>query len=98
MIQYRLGAFGYLASPDIKDKGALNAGLLDQRFAMQWVSKYISKFGGDKNNVTIGGESSGAGSVMYHAMADGGNKTTLFNNVSQLFLSLRLIHSPLTWG
>ncbi|KAK8135983.1 hypothetical protein PG984_003923 [Apiospora sp. TS-2023a] len=81
MIQYRLGAFGYLASPEIKDKGALNAGLLDQRFAMQWVNKYISKFGGDKNNVTIGGESSGAGSVMYHAMAYGSNGTNLFNNI-----------------
>ncbi|KAK7934741.1 carboxylesterase family protein [Apiospora marii] len=81
MIQYRLGAFGYLASPDVKQKGALNAGLLDQRFAMQWVNKYISQFGGDKNNVTIGGESSGAGSVMYHVMADGGNGTSLFNNI-----------------
>lgn len=81
MIQYRLGAFGYLASPEIKDRGALNAGLLDQRFAMQWVNQYISRFGGDKNNVTIGGESSGAGSVMYHAMAHDGSETNLFNGV-----------------
>ncbi|KAK8099934.1 carboxylesterase family protein [Apiospora kogelbergensis] len=80
MIQYRLGAFGYLASPEVKAKGALNAGLLDQRFALQWVKKYISKFGGDGNDVTIGGESSGAGSVMYHTMAYGGKKTSLFNN------------------
>ncbi|KAK8004518.1 hypothetical protein PG989_004237 [Apiospora arundinis] len=81
MVQYRLGAFGYLASPEIKTKGALNAGLLDQRFALEWVNKHISKFGGDENNVTIGGESSGAGSVMYHAMAYGGKESNLFNNV-----------------
>ncbi|KAK8035493.1 carboxylesterase [Apiospora rasikravindrae] len=81
MIQYRLGAFGYLASREIKARGALNAGLLDQRFSMQWVRQYISEFGGDMNNVTIGGESSGAGSVMYHAMSYDGNETGLFNNI-----------------
>ncbi|KAK8058181.1 hypothetical protein PG994_008629 [Apiospora phragmitis] len=81
MIQYRLGAFGYLASPEIKAKGVLNAGLLDQRFAMEWVKQHISKFGGNGNNVTIGGESSGAGSVMHHALAYGGNETNLFNNI-----------------
>lgn len=36
-IQYRLGAFGFLSSSDINDRGVLNAGLLDQRFALQWV-------------------------------------------------------------
>ncbi|KAK7967594.1 carboxylesterase family protein [Apiospora aurea] len=77
MIQYRLGAFGYLASPEIKANGVLNAGLLDQRFAMQWVKQHISQFGGDGNNVTIGGESSGAGSVMYHAMSYGGSGTII---------------------
>ena len=92
MIQYRLGAFGYLASPEVKAKGALNAGLLDQRFALQWVNRYISKFGGDENNVTIGGESSGADSVMYHAMAYGGNETNLFNNVRSFLSCVRVRH------
>ncbi|KAK8065465.1 carboxylesterase family protein [Apiospora hydei] len=72
---------GYLASPEIKAKGVLNAGLLDQRFAMQWVKQYVSQFGGDGNNVTIGGESSGAGSVMYHTTSYGGSGTVLFNNI-----------------
>ncbi|KAG0653117.1 secreted lipase [Hyphodiscus hymeniophilus] len=63
-IQYRLGAFGYLSSPDIKKQGQLNAGLLDQRFALQWVQEHISKFGGDPTRVTMGGESSGAGSII----------------------------------
>lgn len=83
-IQYRLGAFGFLASEDIKTNGQLNAGLLDQRFALEWVQQHIVKFGGDPRRVTIGGESSGAGSVMYHAMAYGGNAdSSLFNNVGR---------------
>ncbi|KAF7531745.1 hypothetical protein G7054_g8589 [Neopestalotiopsis clavispora] len=80
-IQYRLGAFGYLSSNVIKNNGVLNAGLLDQRFALDWVQKYIDKFGGDPTRVTIGGESSGAGSVMFHALAYGGNDAKVFNNI-----------------
>lgn len=81
-IQYRLGAFGFLAGDDIKSDGALNAGLLDMNFALKWVQKYISKFGGDPGRVTIAGESAGAAAVMYQAMAYGGKqKETLFNNL-----------------
>ncbi|KAI6084841.1 putative carboxylesterase [Hypoxylon rubiginosum] len=80
-MQYRLGAFGYLASPDIKENGQLNAGLLDQRFALEWVQQYISRFGGDPTRVTLGGESSGAGAVLHHSMAYGGEESTLFSNI-----------------
>ncbi|PNP40645.1 inactive carboxylesterase 4 [Trichoderma gamsii] len=80
-IQYRLGAFGQLASADVQQHGKLNAGLLDQRFALQWVQKYISKFGGDPARVTLGGESSGAGSVMYQSLAYGGRDSGLFSNI-----------------
>ena len=80
-IQYRLGAFGYLASAQVKKRGQLNAGLLDQHFALKWVQKHIAKFGGDPARVTIGGESSGAGSAMYLAMAHGGKDSYVFNNV-----------------
>ena len=82
VIQYRLGAFGFLSSEDVKKNGRLNAGLLDQRFALQWVQAHIRKFGGDPNKVTIAGESAGAGSVMLQAMAYGGKQSvSLFNNV-----------------
>lgn len=82
VIQYRLGAFGFLASSDVKDYGALNAGILDMNFALQWVHKYIHKFGGDPGKVTIAGESAGAGAVMYQAMAYGGTQSpSLFNNI-----------------
>jgi carboxylesterase type B len=82
MIQYRLGAFGFLGGEDVKEDGVLNAGLLDQNFALKWVQANIAKFGGDPNKVTIAGESSGGGSVLYQAMAYGGKqKENLFNNV-----------------
>lgn len=81
MIQYRLGAFGFLSSEDISKYGAINAGLLDMRFALEWVQEHIDKFGGDASRVTVGGESSGAGSVMLQAMAYGGREDHLFNNV-----------------
>ncbi|TDL29079.1 alpha/beta-hydrolase [Rickenella mellea] len=71
-IQYRLGAFGFLAGAEVKKNGVLNAGLLDQQFALQWVQKHIASFGGDHNKVTIWGESAGAGSVLQHVVAHGG--------------------------
>ncbi|GAB1316190.1 Carboxylic ester hydrolase [Madurella fahalii] len=81
-IQYRLGAFGFLASPEIKSRGVLNAGLLDQRFALEWVQEHISKFGGDPNRVTLYGVSAGAGSILLHAVAQNASTgTPLFKNL-----------------
>lgn len=73
LIQYRLGLFGFLPGEAVKEGGALNAGLLDQNYALQWVQAYISAFGGDPMKVTIWGESAGAGSVLQHIVAHGGN-------------------------
>ncbi|KAF8451113.1 Alpha/Beta hydrolase protein [Boletus edulis BED1] len=73
VIQYRLGLFGFLPGAAVKSGGALNAGLLDQNFALQWVQAHISKFGGDPTKVTIWGQSAGAGSVLQHIVANGGN-------------------------
>ncbi|KAJ5701490.1 hypothetical protein N7488_009038 [Penicillium malachiteum] len=81
MIQYRLGAFGFLASEDIQKYGKVNAGLLDMRFALEWVQKHIKKFGGNASRVTVGGESSGAASAMLQAMAYGGHENNLFKNI-----------------
>ncbi|KAL8990853.1 MAG: hypothetical protein Q9169_008022, partial [Polycauliona sp. 2 TL-2023] len=80
-IQYRLGAFGFMSSDEIYRYGTVNAGLLDQNFALQWVQRYIHLFGGNASHVTVAGESAGAGSVMLQAMAYGGNRgDSLFVN------------------
>ncbi|KAH7921897.1 alpha beta-hydrolase [Leucogyrophana mollusca] len=82
VIQYRLGLFGFLAGKAVKAGGALNAGLLDQNYALQWVQSHISKFGGDPSKVTIWGESAGAGSVLQHVVAHRGNtQPSLFRAV-----------------
>ncbi|KAJ7314680.1 Alpha/Beta hydrolase protein [Mycena albidolilacea] len=80
-IQYRLGVFGFLPGVEVKKNGALNAGLLDQDFALRWVNKHISKFGGDPSKVVIWGQSAGAGSVLQHIVANNGQtKPQLFRS------------------
>ena len=59
-INYRLGALGFLAHPDL---GGGNWGILDQIEALRWVKANASAFGGDPSKVTVFGESAGAGSV-----------------------------------
>lgn len=72
-IQYRLGAYGFVGSKKyVEQGGAPNVGLLDQRFAMEWIQKHIAAFGGDPNKVTIQGGSAGGGSVTSHMIWKGG--------------------------
>jgi carboxylesterase type B len=52
-IQYRLGMFGFLGGSEIEQNGVRNAGLYDQRAALNWVQRHISEFGGDPAKVTI---------------------------------------------
>ncbi|RAL03185.1 EstA precursor [Aspergillus ibericus CBS 121593] len=75
---YRIGALGFLASEKVRQNGDLNAGLLDQRKAINWVKQYIEQFGGDPNHIVIHGVSAGAGSVAYHLAAYGGRDEDLF--------------------
>ncbi|CAN8101770.1 unnamed protein product [Discula destructiva] len=76
---YRLNAFGFSASREMEEAGLLNLGLEDQRMAMYWVQKYISKFGGDPDKVTIMGESAGSWSVNAHLLWDDGDNDGLFH-------------------
>jgi len=65
-INHRLNSFGFLHLPEIggaKFAQASNAGMLDAIAALQWVHDNIVNFGGDPNNVTIYGQSGGAGKV-----------------------------------
>ncbi|MFC4761881.1 carboxylesterase/lipase family protein [Dyella koreensis] len=66
-VNYRLDVFGFLASPALvaesPEHAAGNYGLLDQQAALKWVRRNIAAFGGDPDQVTIGGESAGSMSV-----------------------------------
>ncbi|KAJ4482483.1 Alpha/Beta hydrolase protein [Lentinula aciculospora] len=77
-MNYRVSAFGFLASQEVKDAGVGNLGLQDQREAFKWVQKYIGAFGGDPTKVTIWGESAGAISASLHMVTNGGNTEGLF--------------------
>ena len=66
-INYRLGVFGFLATPELANESpqhaAGNYGLLDQAAALDWVRHNVAAFGGDPNTITIAGESAGSMSV-----------------------------------
>ncbi|XP_037029459.1 esterase FE4-like [Bradysia coprophila] len=64
---YRLGALGFLSTEDRNSPG--NFGLKDQAFLLQWVQDNIEHFGGNKDSVTIWGESAGAASVAYQMIS-----------------------------
>lgn len=66
-MNYRLGRLGYFAHPALTEEdpnGQLgNYGIMDQVAALRWVQRNVAKFGGDPKNVTLFGESAGAGVV-----------------------------------
>ena len=68
-INYRLHLFGFMTHPALTkshpDELQGNYGLMDAQAALEWVRDNISAFGGDAENVTIFGESAGAGIVNY---------------------------------
>ncbi|XP_076054017.1 juvenile hormone esterase-like [Oratosquilla oratoria] len=62
-IHYRLGTLGFFSLQN--DDAPGNAALHDQITALEWVYEHIEDFGGDKEKITIFGESAGSVSVSY---------------------------------
>ncbi len=65
-VNYRLGALGWLAHPDLIDPStgaAANWGMQDQVAALRWVQSNIAAFGGDPARVTLFGQSAGGSST-----------------------------------
>jgi para-nitrobenzyl esterase len=68
-VNMRIGVMGLLAHPLLCEESPQgvcgNYLLLDVKAALQWVQRNIAAFGGDPNNVTIWGYSSGSAKVIY---------------------------------
>ncbi|KAJ7167895.1 sterol esterase [Mycena filopes] len=75
---YRVSAFGFLAGKEVDAAGVSNLGLRDQIFALEWVQKHVSSFGGDPQRVVIGGLSAGAISAATLLLDNKQNSNRLF--------------------
>lgn len=62
----RLNLFGYFSLPQLTNEQGQsgNYGLMDQIKALDWVYDNIKAFGGDPNNITVGGQSGGSHRAM----------------------------------
>ena len=95
-IAYRLGVMGFLHLSHLEDgkdyQDSQNLGLLDQVKALKWVHENIAAFGGDPDNVTIFGESAGAGSCTLLPLIDGSHQ--YFKRLIAESGSVNLTRSP----
>ncbi|AZA91074.1 Para-nitrobenzyl esterase [Chryseobacterium nakagawai] len=87
-VSYRLGLFGFLGGDE---KRPPNLGLLDMIEALKWIKINITDFGGDPENVTLLGQSSG-GDAIAHLMISKG-AAHLFHRVIIQSAPLGLRHN-----
>lgn len=62
-LNYRLGLFGFMCHPWLAEENnglCGNYGVLDQLAALKWVKENIRYFGGNPDNITLFGQSSGS--------------------------------------
>ncbi|OJJ85280.1 uncharacterized protein ASPGLDRAFT_124931 [Aspergillus glaucus CBS 516.65] len=74
---YRLSAWGFIYSNEVRDTGATNIGLRDQRFALALIQEKVAGFGGDPAKVTLWGQDSGAFSIGFQITAYEGRNDSL---------------------
>ena len=82
-INYRKGGWGMMYSREIQGTGNANLALRDMRKGLAWISENIGAFGGDKDTVTIWGESAGSFAVGQLLMTYGGRTDGLFHRSIQ---------------
>ena len=85
-VNYRMNSFGFMAHPALSAESengvSGNYAILDHIAALEWVQDNIEEFGGDKNNVTIFGESAGGASI-YSLLATPMAKSLFHKAVSE---------------
>lgn len=62
-VNYRVGLFGFMCHPWLAEENGGrcgNYGIMDQIAALKWVRRNIRAFGGNPDNITLFGQSSGA--------------------------------------
>lgn len=52
-MNYRLGMWGFLQTPALVAEGSSNAGLIDQRLALQWIQENVAAFGGEATDLPM---------------------------------------------
>lgn len=70
---YRAGAFGWMAHPELSEEFAAVSGhncsgnwaMLDQFAALKWIKKNIEQFGGDPEHITVMGQSAGSAATQH---------------------------------
>lgn len=93
-INYRLNIFGFMnfaaIDPAFESSGYL--GIMDQVAALRWIKENIENFGGDPEQITIFGESAGAGSVLLLSVTPAAKG--LFSKVIAQSGNLTFYHTP----
>lgn len=86
-VNYRVNVFGFFAHPELTaecgDDYCCNFGYLDQQAAIQWVHRNIVNFGGDPDNVTLFGQSAGAGATLAQITSPTTDPSTIHRAIIQ---------------
>ncbi|RLU22077.1 hypothetical protein DMN91_006457 [Ooceraea biroi] len=92
LITYRLGALGFLKLSHETTSG--NQGLKDQIAALKWLRENIQVFGGDPENITVFGSSSGAACVHLLMLSPLSKGAAHGDEISHLFYTPQSVNDP----